>query len=66
MDKQLLLAWSKLYTLRLLFFTACVGPEREASGGLGGLNVFIRYHLFNRRENGNFFIFIPERQGVTY
>jgi len=33
MDKQLLLAWSKLYTLKLLFFAACVGPKREAMGG---------------------------------
>ncbi len=36
MKKQLLPAWSKLYTLKLLFFTACVGPEREAMGGGGG------------------------------
>lgn len=27
----------------------------------GGLKVFNRYRLFDRRENGNLFIFIPKR-----
>ncbi len=51
MKKQLLPAWSKLYTLKLLFFTACVGPEREAMVGWGGGGVFNRYHLCERVGN---------------